>query len=275
MTPYRNLISESLLIDETIALLHLNGGRASAMHVVDRVMNIRRPDPILAKNIVLDLVDRDPRLELIDDVVELVQSDNEHQGLFETDFVVFDLETTGAKAPPCRVTEIGAYRVAGGCVTDEFHSLINPQVPIPPFITALTGIDDEMVNHAPVFAEIIDELMDFIGDSVLVAHNAAFDMRFLNNEIRLIFGEYRLANPCLCTVQLSRRLLPDIENHKLKTVAQYYSISLVNHHRAGDDARATAEIFLNLLGLMTAAGISDIGSIHRLGLRRRTYGRRR
>ena len=117
----------------------------------------------------------------------------------------------------------------------------------------------------------MDDLLAFLGDSVLVAHNAQFDMRFINHEISRVYGEYRLANPCLCTVQLSRKLLPDIENHKLKTVAEHYSISLVNHHRASDDAKATAEIFVNLLDMLHLAGVHDIGSIKRLGLRRGAY----
>jgi DNA polymerase-3 subunit alpha (Gram-positive type) len=128
-----------------------------------------------------------------------------------------------------------------------------------------------MVKDAPVFADVADALLDFLGDSVLVAHNASFDMRFLNHEVSRVYGEYRVANPCLCTVQLSRKLLPHIENHKLKTVAEYYSISLVNHHRASDDAKATAEIFVNLLDLLTIAGVHDIGSIKQLGLRRSAY----
>ena len=128
-----------------------------------------------------------------------------------------------------------------------------------------------MVKNAPLFSDIADDLLEFLGDSVLVAHNAPFDMRFLNHEIGLVFGEYRLLNPCLCTVQLSRKLLPHIENHKLKTVAEYYSISLVNHHRASDDAKATAEIFVNLLEMLTSSGVRDIGSIKHMGLRRGAY----
>lgn len=274
MSPYPNLISESLLIGETIELLRSYGGRATAAHVVDYVMNIRKPDAHLARKLVLDLVGRDPRLQMNEDTVELVLNGSEAKSLWDADFVVFDLETTGAKAPPCRVTEVGAYRVRRGMIAGEFHTLVNPGVPIPAFITALTGIDDDMVRHAPVFAEIIGDLMEFIGDSVLVAHNAAFDMRFLNNEIRLAYGEYRMANPCLCTVQLSRRLLPEIENHKLKTVAAHYSISLENHHRARDDARATAEIFINLLEMMAAGGIGDLAGIRRFLSRRRIYVRR-
>jgi DNA polymerase-3 subunit alpha (Gram-positive type) len=266
-----NLISDSLLINETIAMLRMFGGRATAVKIVDYVMNIRKPDPSIARLLVQDLCDRDPRLQLVEDTIELVQNSVEARRLLETDFVVFDLETTGAKAPPCRITEIGAFRVSRGTITEKFHTLVNPETPIPPFITSLTGIDHEMVKDAPVFADVADALLDFLGDSVLVAHNASFDMRFLNHEVSRVYGEYRVANPCLCTVQLSRKLLPHIENHKLKTVAEYYSISLVNHHRASDDAKATAEIFVNLLDLLTIAGVHDIGSIKQLGLRRSAY----
>ena len=96
-------------------------------------------------------------------------------------------------------------------------------------------------------------------------------MAFLNHEISLVYGEYRMANPCLCTVQLSRKLLPEISNHKLKTLAEHYSVPLINHHRAGDDAKATAEIFVNLLSILCGSGYEDIGSIKRLGMRRSAY----
>jgi DNA polymerase III epsilon subunit family exonuclease len=271
MLPSPNLISDSLLINETIAMLRMFGGRSTAVKIVDYVMNISRPEPSVARLLVKDLCDRDPRLRLIEDTIELVQSGVEARRLLESDFVVFDLETTGAKAPPCRITEIGAYRVSRGVITEKFHTLVNPEARIPPFITSLTGISDAMVADAPLFSDVAADLLDFLGDSVLVAHNAQFDMRFLNHEISRVYGEYRVANPCLCTVQLSRKLLPHIENHKLKTVAEHYSIALVNHHRASDDAHATAEIFVNLLELLGAAGVHDIGSIKRLGLRRGAY----
>lgn len=271
MAQTRNLVSDSLLVNETIAMLRMFGGSASAVKIVDYVMNIRMPEPAVARILVKDLCDRDPRLRLVEDNIELVQNGIDARRLLETDFVVFDLETTGAKAPPCRVTEIGAFRVRRGEVAERFHTLLNPGMPIPPFITSLTGIDDEMVRDAPVFADVAEEFLDFIGDSVLVAHNAPFDMRFINHEIGLLYGEYRLANPCLCTVQLSRRLLPNIENHKLKTVAEHYSISLINHHRASDDAKATAEIFVNLLEMLTSSGVEDIASIKRMGMRRGAY----
>lgn len=273
MLPYPNLVSESLLINSTIDLLASLGGSASAVKVVDYVMRIRKPDPGFAISLVTDLIDRDPRLSLVNDLVCLTEPDHEALKLDDTGFVVFDLETTGAKAPPCRITEIGAYRVRNCKVEEEFHSLVNPEAPIPTFITALTGISDGMVEDAPVFREIAPRFLEFVGDSVLVAHNAQFDMSFLNHEIGLVFEDYRIWNPSLCTVQLSRRLLPNIENHKLKTVANHFSIELVNHHRACEDAKATAQIFVNLLNDLRARGIKDLGATRRF-CRQKHYAKR-
>lgn len=260
MPPYPNLISDSLLISETIQLLQSFGGRASAVKVVDYVMKINSPAPDLAKLLVSDLVETDSRLYLNEDTLELIESDFERRNFAETDFVVFDLETTGAKTPPCRITEIGAYRVRGGKITEEFQTLVNPETPISMFITQLTGISNQMVRHAPKFSEVAADFLDFIGDSVLVAHNAHFDMRFLNHEIGRIHKDYRVGNPSLCTVRLSRKLLPHVENHRLKTLAEYYSVALINHHRAGDDAHATAHIFINLLEQLDLRGVRDLAT---------------
>jgi len=260
MPPYPNLISDSLLISETIQLLQSFGGRASAVKVVDYVMKIRQPEPDLAKLLVSDLVETDPRLQLNEDTLELIETDFERRNFAETDFVVFDLETTGAKTPPCRVTEIGAYRVRSGRITEEFQTLVNPETLIPPFITQLTGISNRMVKNAPKFCEVVTDFLHFIGDSVLVAHNAHFDMRFLNHEIGRVYENYRMANPSLCTVRLSRRLNQNVENHRLKTLADYYRVALVNHHRAGDDAHATAHIFINLLEQLQTHGVRDLAA---------------
>lgn len=264
MPPYPNLISDSLLISETIQLLQSVGGRASAVKVVDFVMKIKKPDSDLAKLLVSDLVETDPRLHLNEDILELIESDFDRRQFDDTEFVVFDLETTGAKSPPCRVTEIGAYRVKNGAIAGEFQTLINPETPIPPFITQLTGISDRMVKSAPKFSEIANDFLDFIGDAVLVAHNAHFDMRFLNHEVGRVYENYRVANPSLCTVKLSRRLNPHVENHRLNTLANYYSVALINHHRASDDAHATAHIFVNLLAELQNLGVKDLATAKRL-----------
>lgn len=264
MVPYPNLISDSVLVGDTIELLESLGGRATAVNVVDHVMKIRQAEPNLAKLLISDLVETDPRLFLDDDFVELRLIDNDSRNLFETDYVVFDLETTGAKAPPCRITEIGAYRIKNGEIAEEFQTLVNPETPIPEFITGLTGISDQMVKSAPKFSEVAKDFMEFIGDSVLVAHNAAFDMRFLNFEIGRLHSNYRVGNPHLCTVKLSRRLNQNVENHRLNTLAAYYSVSLENHHRASDDARATAHIFINLLSELRELGIADLMTAQKL-----------
>ena len=192
-----NLISDSLLINETVALLRSFNGRASAVSVVDFVMKIRRPNVEFAKLLVGDLIERDPRLRLNGDTVELAADTFDERELAETGFVVFDLETTGAKPGPSRITEIGAYRVVNGRVTESFQTLVNPEMRIPPFIVGLTRITDEMVKDAPLFADVAAGFLEFIGDSILVAHNSAFDMRFLNYEIGRVFPDYRVANPCL------------------------------------------------------------------------------
>jgi DNA polymerase-3 subunit alpha (Gram-positive type) len=260
MPPYPNLISNSLLINETIQLLKSRGGRASAVKVVDFVMKISAPEPNLARMLVSDLAETDSRLQLIDDTLELVQNNSENRTFAETDFVVFDLETTGAKAPPCRITEIGAYRVKNGKIIDEYQTLVNPETAIPLFISQLTGITDAMVKNAPKFRDVTADFLNFIGDSVLVAHNAHFDMHFLNHEIGRIHTDYRVGNPSLCTVRLSRRLLPNVENHRLNTLANHYSVALVNHHRASDDAHATAHIFVNLLEELHKRGVRDLAT---------------
>jgi DNA polymerase-3 subunit alpha (Gram-positive type) len=121
-----------------------------------------------------------------------------------------------------------------------------------------------MVSGAPRFVDVMPSFLGFIGHSIVVAHNAQFDLRFLNYEIGMIHEEYRLGNQHLCTVQLSKKLMPELENHRLNTLARHFSIPLVNHHRASDDARATAEIFLNLLEMLSGIGITDLDEVRAL-----------
>ena len=138
-------------------------------------------------------------------------------------------------------------------------SLVNPEIPIPRFVASLTGISNEMVRSAPVFADVAPQWLDFVSDSVLVAHNAPFDTSFLNHEISRVYPGHRMVNPHLCTVRLSRRALPDLSNHRLDTIANHFSIPIVSRHRAGSDALATAEIFLLLLTeLEETHGIKDL-----------------
>ncbi|MBC7796972.1 MAG: hypothetical protein H7Z37_08875 [Pyrinomonadaceae bacterium] len=258
---HSNLISDSLLISETVSLLKFHGGTLPATQIADEVLRMSNLDEDFAVTLMNDLVGKDSRLRLNGTSIELALPDFHSKILSETDFIVFDTETTGAKPPNARMTEIGAFKVKGGKIVDKFETLLNPLIPIPPFITSLTGISDEMVKTAPRFFEVAPDLLDFIGDAVLVAHNSQFDMGFLNFEIGRVFTGRKLINADLCTVRLSRRLVPNLRNYKLHTVAESFGIEIQNRHRAAGDAIATAEVFINLLNIVNDYGFLDVGSL--------------
>lgn len=264
MAPYPNLVSDSILVQDTIDLLAGSGGRAAASEIVDAVFKLSHIDDELAGLLVADLIRNDRRFKIDNNTVELLADDSHARLLKDLDFVVVDVEATGAKTPPNRLIELGAYRIRGGMIADKFSSLVNPEIPIPRFVAALTGISNDMVKRAPVFAELAPQLLDFVSDSVLVAHNAPFDTSFLNHEISRVYPGHRMVNPHLCTVRLSRRTLPDLSNHRLDTIAHYFSIPIVSRHRAGSDALATAEIFLRLMTKMEEThGIKDLAAARR------------
>src|SRR5947207_3753000 len=155
MPPFTNLVSDSTLVQETIDLLRLSGGRANASQIVDVVFKVSHIDEEFAGLLVSDLVKDDRRFKIIDgNTIELQAYDSESRLLDELDFVVVDIEATGAKMPPNRIIELGAYRIRGGRIVDEFVTLVNPEIPIPRFVMALTGISNEMVKEAPLFAAV-------------------------------------------------------------------------------------------------------------------------
>ncbi len=265
MQTFRNLVPDSTLIHEAIQLLRRQGGRASAVEIADMVLQLPELDPTLAVTLIAELIKDDWRLRVDDGTndIELLWEDDDLRALADADYVVFDVETTGPKTPPCRIMEIGACRVRGGRIVDEFQTLVNPLMPIPPFISHLTGISDAMVTDAPIFAEVAPAWLDFADRAVLVAHNAPFDMRFINHELSLVFPGRRMCNSHLCTVALSRRAVPELTSHRLHYLAQHFAIHFPRRHRAGNDARATAEIFLLLLELLGGDGVRDIASARR------------
>ena len=265
MPPYSNLVSDSTLVQDTIDLLSCSGGRAAASEIVDAVFKLSHIDDELAGLLVADLIRNDRRFKIVENnTVELLEDDSHLRLLKELDFVVVDVEATGAKTPPNRLIELGAYRIRGGHIVDKFVTLVNPEIPIPRFVATLTGISNEMVKGAPVFADVAPKWLDFVSDSVIVAHNAPFDTSFLNHEISRVYPGHRMVNPHLCTVRLSRRAMPDLSNHRLETIASHFSIPIASRHRAGSDALATAEIFILLLtALEESHGIKDLGAARR------------
>jgi DNA polymerase III epsilon subunit family exonuclease len=262
MSPFPNLVSDSNLVQDTIDLLNDSGGRAPASHIVDAVFKLSHIDDELASLLVADLIRNDRRFRIGDNhTIELLEDDWGGRLLKELEFVVVDVEATGAKTPPNRLIELGAYRIRDGRIVDKFLTLVNPEIPIPRFVASLTGISNDMVKRAPVFADVAPRWLDFVSESVLIAHNAPFDTSFLNHEISRVYPGHRMVNPHLCTVRLSRRVLPDLMNHRLDTIANHFSIPIVSRHRAGSDALATAEIFILLMTkLEEEHGVKDLAA---------------
>ena len=183
---------------------------------------------------------------VVDDVKSLVLNPGEYS--LDDDYVVFDIETTGFSAKNDKIIEIGAVKISNGKITDRFSTLINPKMPIPLKIEELTKINDSMVLSAPVVEEVLPKFYDFIEGAVLVAHNASFDVGFMREKFKLIS---KTINPCVIdTVEFARLLLPNLSRFKLDTVAKNLGISLENHHRAVDDAEATAYIWLKFVDLL-------------------------
>ncbi len=170
-------------------------------------------------------------------------------------YVVLDFETTGLAASD-RVIEIAAVRFERGR-TIEFHSLCDPGCPLPPFIRGLTGLTDADLCGAPPTTLAIRRLMAEIlhDDPLLVAHNASFDLRFLNQELARA-GMAPFGGPLLCTMQLSRRLFPGLPSHRLAALLDYWGIPVDRHHRALDDVRATAELLDRLVAAAHQRGIA-------------------
>ncbi len=167
-----------------------------------------------------------------------------------TDVVVLDFETTGlAAARTDRAIEIGAVRVVGGRLGERFSELMNPGFPVSSFITGFTGITNAMLAAAPPCEEVMVRFADFLGDSCVVAHNASFDMSFLEAELRRV-GRWH-DPPVACTMKLARRLITDSCNHRLGTLVAHCCLENDGtFHRALADADMTARLWLHLLGIL-------------------------
>lgn len=159
-------------------------------------------------------------------------------------YAIVDIETTGGGGG-ARITEIAVFRHDGQQIVDIFHSLINPEIYIPPFITRLTGIDNAMVQDSPTFYDVQDSVRALTKDAWFVAHNAKFDYGFIKREFGAI-DEY-FQRDLLCTVQLSRKIFPGLKSYSLGNLCESLEISIENRHRAHGDAAATVQLFEKLL----------------------------
>src|SRR5579859_3219544 len=182
--------------------------------------------------------------------------------LASTPFVVVDLETTGGSAVYDRVMEVAAIRIQNGVIEERIERLVEPGMPIPPFVTRITGINAALVRGRPSFDSLLPDLRRLFDGAVVVAHNASFDCTFLSNSF------VRAGLTCdferLCTLRLARRLIPGLHSYRLDSLCAFLGFSFVQRHRAGPDAEATLSLLQHLIDTATSRGIDTLASLLRI-----------
>lgn len=197
---------------------------------------------------------------LVDDGAPTVLHANDM--IIDGEYVVLDIETTGLSSVNDSIIEIGAVKIVGGQITDKFSQLINPGENIPENIVKLTGITDEMVDGKSGIDEVMPDFIKFMGDAALVAHNAKFDMSFIKRDAKKL--GYKIKNPVVDTLTLSKLLFPTLKKYKLDIVAKHLGISLENHHRAVDDAQCAGDILNKCIELIKGKGAATLSDINKI-----------
>ncbi len=246
---------QATLADRLCELLARRGRPLEVGHVVAQVLRVRRCPERLQRRLVAEIVESDRRLAWRGrDLVGLAPAGWAATPLREATFCVVDIETTGGAPGRSKITEIGAVRVRGGELIDRFETLVDPCRPIPEPITRITGIHDAMVVGQPRIEEALERFVAFVGDDVMVAHNAPFDFRFLNYERFRIAGRY-FTQPWLDTLVIARRLLRRrLDRFDLATLSEWADTTVRPNHRALADAEATAEVLVVLVDLLVERG---------------------
>jgi DNA polymerase III epsilon subunit family exonuclease len=246
--------------DRLVELVEEHRGPVAADAAARAVLRLGSAVPVgLARSLLDDAVRADARLRWAGDLVGLAGAPGEELLLEEATFVVFDLETTGLRPGSARPCEIGAVRVERLELTERFETLANPGMRLQPAVSALTGLRDEQLRRAPPVAAAVRRFLSFTGDAVLVAHNARFDMAFLDNETMRLTGK-RVAATVVDTVGLARRLLGR-QPANLAALSYRFATDARPCHRALPDAEATAEILLRLIGMAQERGARTVADL--------------
>ena len=198
---------------------------------------------------------------MIDDEALMITNPKDKK-IDEEEFVVFDIETTGLNSHTNKIIEIGAVKIKSGRIIDRYSQLINPGISIPYHITEITSITNEQVANQPKIDEVIGKFVDFIGDAVLVAHNAPFDMGFIKRDIKEYLN-IDLENSVIDTLQMARDLFPDFKKYGLGDLNKSLGLALEKHHRAVDDSQATANMFIIFLEKYKEKGIEYLKDINK------------
>ena len=197
---------------------------------------------------------------MIDDEAPMVTNPKDKK-IDEEEFVVFDIETTGLNSHTNEIIEIGAVKIKAGRIVDRYSQLINPGRPIPYHITEITSITNEQVANEPKIDKVIGKFVDFIGDAVLVAHNAPFDMGFIKRDIKKYLN-IDLQSSVIDTLQMARDLFPDLKKYGLGDLNKTLGLALEKHHRAVDDSQATANMFIIFLDKYKEKGLEYMKDIN-------------
>lgn len=184
-----------------------------------------------------------------------------HELLNQLSFCVFDLETTGGNHKIDKIIEIGLIKIKNLKIIDEKNLLINPQIKIPDFIQNLTNISHADVQTAPIIEDVIEDILHFMGDSILVAHNTSFDIPFFNSVLKRL-GKKPLKNKSICTNLMTKYLIPNLLNSNLNYMSKIFDIPHVKAHRALDDAMASANLLLRYLDIFIHKGINKINHLY-------------
>jgi DNA polymerase-3 subunit epsilon len=250
--------------DRLVELLEERRGPVRAEEAARVLFALRQAPADLARSLLDDVVRGDARLAWRGFFVSLAREDGEDVPLEAARFVVVDLETTGLRPGQAQICEIGAVRLEGITPAGTFETLVDPGVPLPPLVSSLTGIFDADLRTAPGAAAAVRGFLAFAGQAVLVAHNARFDVAFLDREVERLTGR-RLAAPVIDTVALARRLLAGrVARASLASLSHFFGTSVRPCHRALPDAEATAEILVALIGLAQERGAATVGDLARL-----------
>jgi DNA polymerase III subunit epsilon len=247
--------------DRLVELVEERRGPVAVEDAARHLYALRQLPAGLARELLSDVVEGDARLAWRGLAVGLADPPGATLAVEDADYVVFDLETTGLRPGSARICEIGAVRVAGLELAERFETLVNPRVPLPAAITALTGIEPRALRGAPPVEHAVRSFLEFAGEAVLVAHNARFDLAFLDREVERLTGR-RVAAPVVDTVWLARRLLEGRTRRVgLAALAQFFGTSARPCHRALPDAEATAEALQQLIGLAQERGARTVADL--------------
>ena len=262
---------DSTLLERVLA--HLRIGPRAPATLCHEILGLLGAAAAICDRVAFALLGADPRVRLLEDGRwSLVPEAQGSPLLDDCAFAVVDVETTGMRAGyGDRITEIAVAVVHGGRREVVFDSLVNPERPIPRTVCAITNITDEMVRHAPRFAELAERLLAVLAGRVFVAHNARFDWNFLSAELRRS-RDLTLDGTRLCTVRLARRLVRGVRSCGLDNLCRFFGFHNKARHRAGGDALVTAELLARLLVLAREEGartLQDLASIESRRARRR------